>query len=266
MWHIQVVFIIGLASLHFAASGPVRDDVQQSVLGDPSSTASNIHKSLKKAEVIPDVLDDDLKPLFSINVTYPSAHKVVDLGNKIKPKAVSSPPNVIVNTIGKDDEVFPSPTIHTNATYTFILTDPDATSRSDPTKAEMCHWIVTGITFNASSEDHILHLPIDSMALEAPFHFRDPRPRNTRNGSDVEELMSYFPPAPPPATGYHRYVFVLLQSRSHKHGQDDAGPQKPSERPHWGYGKVGKGVRDWAKDNELTPVGANFFYARNKNK
>lgn len=41
-------------------------------------------------------------------------------------------------------------------------------------------------------------------------------------------------------------------------------PKKPKERPHWGYGTVGKGMRDWAKDNGLTPVGANFFYAENK--
>lgn len=211
-------------------------------------------------------MDDNFKPLFSINVTYPSAHKTVELGNKIKPKAVSSSPEVIVHTVNRDDDVFPTPTIHNNATYTFILTDPDATSRSDPTKAEMCHWIVTGITFNASCVDHILRLPIDSKTIGAAFHFRERRPKTAGHGSNVKELMSYFPPAPPPGTGYHRYVFVLLASRSSKHGQDDAGPQKPSERPHWGYGKVGKGVRDWAEDNELTSIGANFFYAKNQNQ
>lgn len=41
-------------------------------------------------------------------------------------------------------------------------------------------------------------------------------------------------------------------------------PKKPIERPHWSYGTVGKGVRDWAKTNGQTPVGENYFYAENE--
>lgn len=256
-----MTFTAVLASLHIAASAPVWDGIQQSVLVE---SALSIRESLQKAEIIPDVLDDDFEPLFSINVTYPSAHKTVDLGNKIKPKAVSSTPNVIVHHVSKDDGALPTPTIHSNATYTFILTDPDATSRSDPTKAEMCHWIVTGLLSNTSSVDQVVQLPTLREAMDDTFHSWGPGLETIGSSGKVKELMSYFPPAPPPGTGFHRYVFVLLASKSKKDGQDDAGPQKPSERPHWGYGKIGKGVRDWAKDNELTPVGANFFYAKNK--
>jgi hypothetical protein len=39
---------------------------------------------------------------------------------------------------------------------------------------------------------------------------------------------------------------------------------KPKDRQHWGYGKERKGVREWAKENELVPVGANFIYSQNK--
>lgn len=186
------------------------------------------------------------------------------MGNEIKPEAVSSSPDLIVHAISEDDDVAPTLTIQSNATYTFILTDPDATSRSDPTKAEMCHWIVTGLLLNTSSVHQVVRLPTLNDPIEGKSGFQDLGLKTARYGGNVKELMSYFPPAPPPGTGFHRYVFALLVSTSNKDGQGDAAPQKPSDRPHWGYGKVGKGVRDWAKDNELTPVGANFFYAKNK--
>lgn len=69
----------------------------------------------------------------------------------------------------------------------------------------------------------------------------------------LTELMSYVPPTPPPKTGYHRYVFVLLAPKDAK----DSGKklEKPKDRPHWGYGKEGAGVKEWAKDNGLVAVG-----------
>lgn len=72
----------------------------------------------------------------------------------------------------------------------------------------------------------------------------------------AKELMSYLPPTPPPKTGYHRYVFVLL-APNEKHDQSDEQQKikKPEERAHWGYGTVGKGVQKWAEDNELIAVG-----------
>ncbi|MCJ1297605.1 hypothetical protein MMC08_000392 [Hypocenomyce scalaris] len=119
--------------------------------------------------------------------------------------------------------------------------------------AQMCHWIVTNITLSSSAaegEEYVLTPMFD-------------------------ELMSYVPPSPPPKTGYHRYVFALLAPSSSittaaidtssttitANGLD---LKKPKDRPHWGYGKVGKGVRDWAEENKLTVVGANFFYAENE--
>ena len=247
-------------------------------------------------------MDDDFQPLFSINITYPDASKSVDLGNKIKPKAVTSSPDLIARPISGDDSSLPTPTINSNTTYTLVLTDPDATSRAEPVKAEMCHWIVTGISFNASSVHHLLRLPVDLDTIVDAFQAHQSKSdiighdSSTLEGSKVhpcgesercavsgetsdcagtpnelagpgepKELMSYFPPAPPPKTGYHRYVFVLLAPEPAKGDPESrSAPKKPSERPHWGYGKVGKGVRDWAKDNQLTPIGANFFYAKNK--
>lgn len=71
------------------------------------------------------------------------------------------------------------------------------------------------------------------------------------------EIIEYMGPAPPPKTGKHRYVFVLL------HGDVDK-LRAPQERKTWGTGKPRHGVRQWAQEAGLKVVGANFFYAENK--
>ena len=174
---------------------------------------------------------DDFVPLVSIDRSYTSKHKAVELGNSINPKHVSSQP--VFNIYNAD--VNPSPTRNGNATYVLALTDPDATSRSDHTKAEMCHWIAVNITTPLTSRNSSL----SSLAVEL-------------GGSGISELMPYLPPSPPPETGYHRYVFVALTSKSQGCDHD---LEKPKDRPHWGYGKVGRGVREWAKENKLVVIG-----------
>ena len=130
-----------------------------------------------------------------------------------------------------------------------MLTDPDATSRAEPVKAQMCHWIVGGLKLQ----------PKDDTNSRSKLYILD----STRNsGQDVDgekekggltELMSYVPPTPPPKTGYHRYVFVLLAPEDPKDNGKKL--EKPKDRPHWGYGKEGAGVREWAEDNGLVAVG-----------
>lgn len=105
--------------------------------------------------------------------------------------------------------------------YSLILTDPDAKSRADPSVSEYLHWIATNIT-DLSAQSII--------------------------ASQAAELIEYAPPAPPPKTGKHRYVFVLLAGQG-------TNLTKPAERPHWGYGKVRHGVRDWAAENDLVVLG-----------
>ena len=77
--------------------------------------------------------------------------------------------------------------------------------------------------------------------------------RMESGGSGIQELMPYFPPAPPPKTGYHRYVFVLLAPKAIDELQGHL--KKPKDRPHWGYGNVGAGVREWAEENHLVAIG-----------
>ena len=161
----------------------------------------------------------------------------MDLGNSIKPKHVKSQPVFDLQST----DAPPTPTRKGNATYVLALTDPDATSRSDPVKAQMCHWIATNITMPPSTA-----LSIDPSEAWSSYW------SGTSRANEIEELMPYFPPTPPPKTGYHRYVFVVLTHRS----QDDGGDvKKPKDRPHWGYGKIGTGVREWAEENNLVAVG-----------
>ena len=166
---------------------------------------------------------------------------MVDLGNSIKPKHVTSQPVFAIYAT----DTAPTPTRKDNATYVLALTDPDATSHSNPVKAQMCHWIATNITIPDGSS-----APLDLGHVSGGF--LSSRHGDSSGDNGIQELMPYFPPTPPPKTGYHRYVFVVLASEPK---EDITQPAKPKDRPHWGYGKIGSGVREWAKDNSLKIVG-----------
>lgn len=106
----------------------------------------------------------------------------------------------------------------------------------------MCHWIVTNLTIPVPADGDSGFLGLN-IGRNKPPH--------------VVELESYFPPSPPPKTGLHRYVFALLASKPNSTAP--AIPRKPKERPHWGYGKVGAGIREWAAENELDIVGEHLW-------
>lgn len=124
--------------------------------------------------------------------------------------------------------------------FTIILTDPDAPSKRNPKWSEMCHWIVTLSTPIKS--------PTVSVSFELPPYMERDHPI---------EIMPYKAPGPPPKTGYHRYVFLLFSG-------NNSNLTAPADRQHWGMGKKGKGVKEWAEMQNLQVVGANFFYARHR--
>ena len=107
----------------------------------------------------------------------------------------------------------------------------------------MCHWIVTGLKLQPKDNSNAYILDTGATSDEI--------------SSTLPEIMSYFAPAPPPKTGYHRYIFVLLAPRDSQN--NGKGLQKPADRPHWGYGEEGAGVREWADDNGLEAVGESCF-------
>lgn len=178
---------------------------------------------------------DDFSPSYALTVSWPSSHESAQLGNDIPVSSVSSRPAFTFFSL-PSSAVFPAPRISKNTTFTLALTDPDATSRTNPKWSEFCHWIVTNVTVTSTA-------------------------RHTASvGEKLDELVVYKPPTPPPKTGRHRYVFVLLVGDAEAARELEA----PGDRKHWGYGKVRHGVRDWAGENGLEVVGANFFFAQNE--
>jgi len=199
---------------------------EQQAIGSPQpKPAGTIRDVLISSSIIDEVLDD-FTPSYDVAVSYSSSHEAVQLGNDIPVSAVDSRPTFEFHALAPDEHA------DKNKTFTLILTDPDAKSREEPKMSEMCHWIMTNLTTPVPQSLEMLKL---------------------KEG----ELIEYLPPSPPPKTGKHRYVFVLLEGKK-KH------LTTPKERPHWGYGKIRHGIRDWAKENDLEVVGANFFYAANK--
>ncbi|KAF2750853.1 terminal flower 1-like protein-like protein [Sporormia fimetaria CBS 119925] len=213
---------------------PLQDAIPRSLLA--------VRHELLKAEIIPTVIDDFL-PSLSLAVSWPK--RKADLGNTIKPKHLQDQPSITLN-----DETNQGGCPTTNMTYVVTLTDPDAPSRDDPKWSEMCHWIVSNVSL---SEKTFSILPVPFLSAQE---------KDVVYDAGLDEIMEWKPPGPPPKTGKHRYVFLVFAP-----GNGTSLPlrlSKPKERQHWGTGKKGGGVRDWAKENGLVPVGANFVYSKNK--
>ncbi|KAF2200154.1 PEBP-like protein [Delitschia confertaspora ATCC 74209] len=197
----------------------------------------DIRAALRKAEIIPTVINDFI-PSHSVSISWDK--KSAALGNTLKPKHVQDQP-----TIKLHDETNPDGCYSTNMTYVITLTDPDAPSRDNPKWSEFCHWIVSGVHLSG---------PSDTVSESCSNS-------GGKKESDLKEVMEYKPPGPPPKTGKHRYVFLVFAPSN-----STSLPltlSKPKDRKHWGYDGERKGVRKWAEENGLVPVGANFIYAQN---
>jgi phosphatidylethanolamine-binding protein (PEBP) family uncharacterized protein len=114
----------------------------------------------------------------------------------------------------------------------------------------MCHWIAANVS--VSSETFSI-LPLPEYGLTET---------QVVEQSSADDVVEYKPPGPPPKTGKHRYVFLVFAPRNGT--TEPLHLSKPEDRQHWGTGKKGGGVREWAEKNELVPVAANFIYAKNK--
>lgn len=190
-----------------------------------------VRKELRKAEIIPTVIDDFL-PIFRLVAEW-SSKDYASLGNTLKPDKLQDAPSISLKKPSSEARTCPS----SRMSYVITLTDPDAPSRDDPKWSEMCHWIATGVT--ASTEKC-----------------------STLTITKLDEVMHYKPPGPPEKTGKHRYVFLAFAPANGT--TDSLHLSKPNDREHWGGDREGHGVRHWARDNGLVPVAANFIYAENK--
>lgn len=114
----------------------------------------------------------------------------------------------------------------------------------------MCHWIVPGLTLNPPS---LSVAATTNLPHRSDFALAE----KEKGKHNLTEIMPPHPPTPPPKTGFHRYVFVLLAPEEEKEGE----LRKPKGRQYWGFGEVGRGVEEWAGENGLVAVGAEFFYS-----
>jgi len=123
--------------------------------------------------------------------------------------------------------------------FVLAVTDPDAPSQDNPKNGEFCHYLAEYACRAANVMTSVLDLEY------------------------IKDIKSYKPPAPPAGTGTHRYVVVVFTPDDDD--ANDGGEKrhftKPKSREHWGYGKKGKGLRKWAKENDMKPVAATYFVA-----
>jgi hypothetical protein len=124
---------------------------------------------LKKAHIIPDILDDFLSSCY-LHIIYASSHEEIWLGDKIKPSHTKKAPVVRISC----PDSKPS---KDNKGFTVALTDPDAPSRKNPEWSEMCHWIVTvsssAITWQEDEDtsDEKYEGSKEIIECESPFSF-----------------------------------------------------------------------------------------------
>lgn len=186
--------------------------------------------SLSKQHLIAYLVIDDFLPSLMLGIEW---HKEeADLGNTIKPKKVQKAPTI---ELRDDISSCANYACASNMTYTIVLTDPDAPSRDNPEWSEVCHWIATGVPITSAS----------GRCREGDIVKASKR--------KIKEVMPYKPPGPPPKTGKHRYVFLAFVPLNGT--SIPLNLSKPSTRKHWGTGKERHGVRQWAAENKLTPIG-----------
>lgn len=165
-----------------------------------------------------------------------------DLGNTIKPKHLQKQP--IVSLFDESESSLST----SESNYVVTLTDPDAPSRDNPEWSEVCHWIGANISV---SEKKLYILPMSIFNTDA-----------YRATGGPDGVVEYKPPGPPKKTGKHRYVFLVFAPKNGTAASLNL--SKPKDRRHWGTGKERGGVRDWARENGLVPVAANFVYSQHK--
>lgn len=176
---------------------------------------------------------DSFTPSGLITVSY-GANVEATLGNKLTPGQTQTRPEVHA-TLSPTDSGNELAKLSSSDSYTLVVTDPDAPSRTDKTYSEYLHYLVTGIKLDFGPEGFAAPLDFDS----------------------AKEVLKYEGPGPPPKTGWHRYVFILFKETK------GAPTYEGDGRMRFGTDTPGTGVRPWAKKNGLEPVAINFFYAQN---
>ena len=170
---------------------------------------------------------DDFEGTHALKVKW-SSDTEAEVGNTLDPNDLQHAPAIKLSWAQEDAACEPN---SRPIQYTIAATDPDAPSRNDPKWSEICHWIATGIAIPDVDKSSCGRLSFKIL----------------------KDVIPYKPPGPPEKTGKHRYVFVAYAPANGT--TERLHLSKPRDRQHWGYEKKDHGVRDWARENGLEPVG-----------
>ncbi|KAG6884412.1 hypothetical protein C0993_011371 [Termitomyces sp. T159_Od127] len=139
---------------------------------DPSHVVSQ----LLKEDIIPDVVSSDFLPTVFFTPVWLDG-KEATLGNFLTREDTLEEPQIHLHS-RLSAEAF-------TASYTLVMTDPDAPSRADPKYRQFRHWVITGLKIPPIAESSTL---IETQTSTTP----------------------YRPPGPPPGSKVHRYSQYLV--------------------------------------------------------
>ncbi|KAF8812944.1 PEBP-like protein [Phlegmacium glaucopus] len=195
-----------------------------------SDQITHLTTALKNEQVIPDIIPPSIKftPSVLFSIIWPSNGTEATLGNKIAKDMTQDEPDIKI--LSSTHAMAEGGHSGDDVSYTLVMTDPDAPSRNDPKFGEWRHWIVAGLKLPAENTD--------SLVLKGK-----------------PAITPYYPPAPPPGSGFHRYVFLLFQEPA-------GGVNIPKDNLEHNPSPASR--RSWnamafADKHDLKLVGANFL-------
>ncbi|KAI0339202.1 PEBP-like protein [Trametopsis cervina] len=194
---------------------------------------SGVTAALRREKLIPDVIPETFNPSMLFSIIYPGGKEVI-LGNELLISETAEEPEISFAPMSMPAEQADSQ--GEEVSYTLVMFDPDVPTRADPQFKTFRHWVITG-----------LKSPADSSITTASSAALKTRPAVT----------PYRPPGPRPASGVHRYTFLLFQEPSTQtFTLPESAPEYESEtlesRRHWDAVAFGKKY-------DLKLVGANYM-------
>lgn len=140
--------------------------------------------------VIPDVLES-FNPSLLMKVTYPSgnpASTVTQPGQRLTEETSVEQPQIFLRV---PEGIHFNPIDYRATGFTFVIIDPDAPSRINPTARSFLHMLAVNVQMISGEVTSTYSLDFATEPVVVP----------------------YRSPTPPSGTGYHRYMFLLFSGQ-----------------------------------------------------
>ncbi|KJA26526.1 hypothetical protein HYPSUDRAFT_75342 [Hypholoma sublateritium FD-334 SS-4] len=110
-----------------------------------SDLLANVTASIKAAKIIPDVIrQSNFVPSVLFSIVWPSNGTEVIVGDEIERDLTDPEPEIKLSPMALPKE---------DASYTLVMTDPDAPTRSNPKFGQWRHWVLPGVRLPAANID-----------------------------------------------------------------------------------------------------------------